>query len=124
MPYLLFYHILFRHLLSFDIHEAASIGDGLIIYHCFGIAVNPNVVIGQNCQIGHCTTLGHGKDGACPIIGNHVIIAPGCYVIGGIQIGDDVSIGVGSVVVNSIPPHAVAVGNPAKVIKYKPTEQS
>lgn len=35
-----------------------------------------------------------------------------------VTIGDNVSIGAGSVVVGDIPSNTVAVGNPCKVIKY------
>lgn len=38
-------------------------------------------------------------------------------IIGGIRIGNNVTIGAGSVVVKDIPDDCVAVGNPARVIK-------
>ena len=46
-------------------------------------------------------------------IGGHVILLPG------VHIGDGAVIGAGAVVAKSIPPYAVAVGNPARVIKYR-----
>ena len=40
-------------------------------------------------------------------------------IIGNVKVGNNVTIGAGSVVVKDIPDNAIAVGNPAKVIKYK-----
>lgn len=41
----------------------------------------------------------------------------------GVTIGDGVIIGGGSVVTKDVPPYAIAVGNPAKVIKYRFSEE-
>ena len=41
----------------------------------------------------------------------------------GIHISDGAIIGAGSVVTKDIPPYAIAVGVPAKVIKYRFTEE-
>lgn len=40
-------------------------------------------------------------------------------VIGGIEIGDGAVIGAGSIVTRDIPSYAIAVGAPAKVFKYR-----
>lgn len=104
-------------MIGFDIHEGATIGAGLCVYHCFGIAVNPKVVIGKNCTMAHNTTIGGKDNGDCPIIGENVVNAPGCNKIGGISIGNNVKIGIGSVVVKSIPSHSVVAGNPARILK-------
>ena len=52
-----------------------------------------------------------------PVIGDNVYIAANATVIGGVNIGNNVIIGAGSVVVNDIPDNSVAVGNPARVIR-------
>lgn len=56
------------------------------------------------------------------IVGHDVWIARSVIILPGVVIGNGAVIGAGSVVTNSIPPYAVAVGNPAKVIKYRFTE--
>ena len=66
----------------------------------------------------HNTTVGGGKNDECPIIGDNVVIGPSCAIIGNITIGDNTIIGIGSVVVKSIPENVVAAGNPAHIIKY------
>ncbi len=50
-------------------------------------------------------------------IGNNVWIASNVYIKGGISIGDNSTIGAGSVVINDIPNNCIALGNPAKVFK-------
>ena len=41
------------------------------------------------------------------------------YVIGGVHIGDGAIIGANSVVASDIPPYAVAVGNPCRVVRMR-----
>lgn len=52
-------------------------------------------------------------------IGSDVWIGRGVYIGKGIKIGDGAVIGANSVVTKNIPPYGVAVGVPAKVIKYR-----
>lgn len=40
-------------------------------------------------------------------------------VLSGVEIGQGAVIGAGAVVAGSIPPYAIAVGNPARVVKYR-----
>ena len=58
------------------------------------------------------------------IIGKEVWIGFGAMVIGGVKIGDGAIIGAGSIVTKDIPPFAIAVGSPAKVIKYRFSEET
>jgi serine O-acetyltransferase len=98
------------------------IGPGLYIGHYGGIVVNDGVVIGSDCNINHEVTIGvkyGGKNPGVPIIGDRVYFGPGCKVIGGVRLGNDVAIGTNAVVVDSVPDSAVAVGVPAKVVSYR-----
>lgn len=56
-------------------------------------------------------------------IGNDVFIGANVTVLDGVTIGDGAVIGAGAVVVKDIPPYAVAVGVPAKVVKYRFSEE-
>ena len=52
-------------------------------------------------------------------IGNDVWIGTQCLITSGAKIGNGAVIGANSVVVGEIPAYAVAIGSPAKVIKYR-----
>jgi acetyltransferase-like isoleucine patch superfamily enzyme len=53
------------------------------------------------------------------VIGNDVWIGNGVFIRCGATIGDGAVIGARSVVVSDIPSYAIAVGNPARVIRYR-----
>ena len=61
------------------------------------------------------------KDCECndTVIGNDVWIGKNALILGGVNIGNGVVIGAGSVVSKDIPPYAIAVGNPIKIIRYR-----
>ena len=52
-------------------------------------------------------------------IGNDVFIGANVTLLDGVKVGDGAVIGAGAVVTKDIPPYAVAVGVPAKVVKYR-----
>ncbi len=58
------------------------------------------------------------------LIGSDVWIGRGAVILSGSKIGNGAVIGAGSVVAKEIPPYAIAVGNPAKVIKYRLSEEN
>ncbi|MCH5186609.1 MAG: sugar O-acetyltransferase, partial [Oscillospiraceae bacterium] len=88
-----------------------------------GITIGDNALIGHNVVI---ATLNHDMNpetraGLIPSpvkIGNRVWIGSGAIILPGVTIGDNAVIGAGSVVTKNVPENAVAVGNPAKVVKY------
>ncbi|ELB2734427.1 TPA: hypothetical protein ACPJ21_002448 [Vibrio alginolyticus] len=56
------------------------------------------------------------------VIGNDVWIAAGAVIKRGIIIGDGAVIGANAVVTENVPAYAIVVGSPAKIIKYRFTE--
>ena len=56
-------------------------------------------------------------------IGNHVWVGAGATILKGVTVGDHAIIGGGSIVTKDVPPYAVVVGNPAKVVKYLDPEK-
>lgn len=52
-------------------------------------------------------------------IGNDVFIGMNVTILDGVTIGNGAVIGAGAVVTKDIPPYAIAVGVPAKVVKYR-----
>lgn len=56
-------------------------------------------------------------------IGNDVWIGANVIIPGGIQIGTGAIVATGAVVVKDVPPYAVVGGNPAKIIRYRFSEE-
>lgn len=57
------------------------------------------------------------------LIGNDVWIGTHCLIKGDIKIGDGAVIAMGAVVTKDVPPYAVVGGVPAKIIKYRFSEE-
>lgn len=63
--------------------------------------------------------LGHPYSKGDVVIGNDVWIGYHVTILSGVTIGDGAVIGAGSVVSRNIPAYAVAVGNPAQIVRYR-----
>jgi len=86
-----------------------SIGDD-----CF---IGPNVSIYTACHSTDPVERNTRQEWAKPVtIGNNVWIGGSVTILPGVIIGDNVTIGAGSVVTHDIPSNTVAVGNPCKVV--------
>lgn len=119
------FKILFR-VFSFLYHVEISpytkIGEGLYIGHPFGITINPEVVIGKNCNISKGVTIGQENRGirkGTPIISNCVYFGVNSTIVGAITIGDDVLIAPNSYVNRNIPSHSIVIGNPCTIIPHR-----
>eukprot|EP01120_Amphizonella_sp_Union-15-10_P003439 TRINITY_DN1385_c0_g1_i1.p1 TRINITY_DN1385_c0_g1~~TRINITY_DN1385_c0_g1_i1.p1 ORF type:complete len:197 (-),score=41.35 TRINITY_DN1385_c0_g1_i1:139-729(-) len=104
--------------------EGVYINFGCVILDCAPVEIGDNVMFGPNVQLYPATHPTDaklrisGKEYALPIkIGNNVWIGGGVIILPGVSIGDNTTIGAGSVVTKDIPDNVVAVGNPCKVIK-------
>lgn len=105
---------------NIEIHPGATIGRRLFIDHGTGVVIGETTVIGDDCTIYQGVTLGGtGKDKGKrhPTLGNHVMVGSGAKVLGPIEIGNDVRIAAGAVVLSDIPDHSTAVGVPARVVR-------
>lgn len=110
-----------RMLTGIEIHPAAVIGKNLFIDHGMGLVIGATAVIGDDVLLYHGVTLGgKGSDGKNvkrhPTLGNNVIVGAGAQVLGNITIGTGAKIGANAVVTFDVPPDAVVVGNPARII--------
>ena len=56
---------------------------------------------------------------AASVIGNDVWIGANAIIMPGVTIGDGAAVGAGSVVTRDVPPYAIVVGAPAKVIRFR-----
>jgi serine O-acetyltransferase len=106
-----------------QISHDVPVGPGLYLPHVGFIVVSSKAVIGSHCTIGHGVTIGHagGRNqgaGGAPVLGNRVYVGPGAIILGPITVGDDALIGAGAVVVKTVPPRGVVVGNPARLIAH------
>ena len=104
--------------LGIELNLKSKIGPGLRLYHGTALVIHEAAVLGSNCALRHCTTIGmkHGP-ADCPTIGNNVDIGSNSVVLGSIHIGDNAVIGAGSVVLHDVAAGDVVAGNPARSIK-------
>ena len=78
----------------------------------------PNVSIYTACHSTDPVERNARREWAKPVsIGNSVWIGGDVTILPGVTIGDNCTIGAGSVVTRDIPANSVAAGNPARVIK-------
>lgn len=106
---------------NIELPTAVPIGEGLYIPHTGFIVVAKGTRIGRNCTLTQGVTLGHAGGGrsaksGAPVLGDRVYVGPSASIIGPVEVGSDALIGVGAVVVRSVPEGGVAVGNPAKIL--------
>lgn len=103
---------------SCDVDPQAKIGTGFYTPHPTGIVIGGGVVIGANASVLQNVTLGRGRRDLeeAPVIGEGTEIGCGAAVLGAITIGAGAKIGANSVVLRDVPPGAVAVGSPARIL--------
>ncbi|AEB11309.1 acyltransferase [Marinithermus hydrothermalis] len=95
-------HVLLDDIGGIVIGDGASISDYANIYsHTHHVLASPDVTLKQT------------------IIGNGVRITYHATVLAGVRIGDDAMVGTGAVVTRDVPPHAIALGIPARPRRYK-----
>lgn len=109
---------------NIEIGENFYSNHNLVILDAAKVTFGDNVFIGPNCGFytaGHPLNVeqrNHGLEYAKPIkIGNNVWFGANVIVLPGVTIGDNCTIGAGSIVVKNIPANSLAVGNPCKVIR-------
>jgi serine O-acetyltransferase len=104
-----------------EITPKCEIGPGVFLPHPFGTVigarrVGKNATFVQGVMVG-AITVGREFDLAQrPLIGDNVVLNAGCKVLGGIELGDGVTVGANSLVIRSVPPNTTVMGVPAKVI--------
>lgn len=111
-----------RHLsikLGISIPLGCEIGPGFYIGHFGGIFLNPQVVIGKNCNISQDVTIGQNNrsNAGVPVIGDFVYMAPGAKIFGNIKIRDYCAIGANAVVNRSTKVGMIVVPAPSERIQ-------
>ena len=107
---------------NFKVGQRVYANHNLVVLDCALVVLGDDVFMGPNVVI---TTAGHpveaqvrtsGPEFAKAIrIGNKVWVGANASILPGVEIGDNVTIGAGSVVSRSIPANCVAFGNPCRV---------
>lgn len=111
-------------LFGIEIATSCKIGPGLFFPHTHGTVIGA-VSIGRNAIIYQGVTLG-AKDldftydaAHRPVVGDNAFFGAGAKVLGGLQIGNDVTVAANAVLLESAPDNVVVGGIPAKIIKYR-----
>ena len=97
--------------------ESPEVGPGLYIEHGFSTIVNARR-IGRNFWVNQNVTIGSGQGGA-PAFGDDCAVRTGAVVVGGITIGDRVTIGANAFVDFDVPADSMVVCHRAQIIKKK-----
>lgn len=112
------------------VSEFASVGVGTMVLHRAVVQaqakIGKHVIINTGAQVDHDCVIGdfvHLAPGVIlcgtVTVDEGAFIGAGAIVIPGKKIGAWATVGAGAVVTEDIPDHAVAVGNPARVVKIK-----
>ncbi|RZK57792.1 MAG: acyltransferase [Pedobacter sp.] len=113
---------------NIEIGKNTFLGEYVIIYGHGGVNIGENTliamhtcIVSSNHEIPKKNSLIRSKgDVLLPVkIGSDVWIGAGSKILGGTTIGNGCVIGAGSVVNQSLPDYAIAVGVPAKIIGYR-----
>ena len=84
-------------------------------------SIHMGALIGHESRIGSSCFIAHGVSvSGCCEIGDGSFVGTNATILPRTRIGKWATIGAGSVVTKDIPDYAVAVGNPARVIKFNP----
>lgn len=108
-----------RAITGIEIHPGATIGCGVFIDHGMGVVIGETAIVGDSALIYQGVTLGGtGKETGKrhPTLGRGVIVGAGAKVLGNIQIGNNVRIGAGSVVLREVPSDCTVVGVPGRIV--------
>lgn len=100
-----------------DIHSQVKMPHGLQ-----GIFISRYAEIGDNCWIYQNVTIGE-VNGKAPEIGNDVLIGAGAILIGDIKVGDGAKIGAGAVVSKDVPAGATVVCQQPRIILHGQPEK-
>jgi acetyltransferase-like isoleucine patch superfamily enzyme len=113
--------------------KALVIGNETFVGRFSVITARERVIIGCKVLIApfcYISETNHGLAKGIPIqdqpspwgnisINDGVWIGNGCTILPGVTIGEGAVIGANSVVNADIPPNAIAVGSPARIVKYR-----
>ncbi len=109
-----------------DFDPRAEVGPGLVVAHPAGVTigharVGSRVSLMGSVRVGGAASGRPGTPGA-PVVGDGCFLMAGVKVLAG-TVGSGVVLGAGAVVVSDIAPEAVAIGDPARVLRPRQRDQ-
>ena len=114
-----------RMLTGIEIHPGAVIGRRFFVDHGMGVVIGETAEVGDDVMLYHQVTLG-GRSTARgkrhPTVENGVTFGAGARVLGPVRVGAGAQIGANAVVVRDVPPGAVVVGIPGRIVAPRPAE--
>lgn len=78
------------------------------------VLVGPNVTFTNDAHPIHTQTSGRAET----VVRKGAVIGANATILPGLTIGQNAMVGAGAVVTHSVPPYAVVVGNPARIVRY------
>ncbi len=129
-PFSFLYRRLFRFVRNrygIELPYSATVGRRVIIEHQSAIVIHGDSVIGDDCILRQGVTLGNkslDRPHDAPKLGSRVNVGAGAKILGPVTIGDNASIGANAVVLCDVPPNALAVGIPARILPSSDTPQN
>lgn len=114
-----------RMLTGIEIHPGAVIGRRFFVDHGMGVVIGETAEVGDDVMLYHQVTLG-GRSTARgkrhPTVEDGVTFGAGARVLGPVRVGAGAQIGANAVVVRDVPPGAVVVGIPGRIVAPRPAE--
>ncbi|MGJ1385067.1 CatB-related O-acetyltransferase [Sphingobacterium spiritivorum] len=104
-----------------SIAKGVSIGPG--IHYIDGVTTHPSLYIKDTPLLKVFSDRNLYESSKRTIIGNDVWIGERAIILDGVSIGDGAIIAAGSVVTKSVEPYQIVGGVPAKLIRYRYSEQ-
>lgn len=120
-----------------EVQKNATIGKNCKIsshtFLCEGVTIEDNVFIGHSVTfINDSFPRATGPDGHLQtekdwkvertLVKNGASIGSGSTILANVVIGENAIVGAGSVVTKDVPANAIVAGNPAKLLRYLPSE--
>jgi serine O-acetyltransferase len=107
-----------------DLAPGARVGPGLCIPHPVGTGWGSGLTAGEGVimtgavRFGTAAAQDAGRMGQ-PTVGDHVILLDGAKAMGPVVIGDRAVVAANALVLHDVPPDAIVVGQPARVVKMR-----
>ena len=118
-PFSILYRILYRrvrNVYGIELPYSTTLGRNVVFEHQGAVVIHGCATIGDGCIIRQGVTIGNrtlDQPLDAPTLGKNVNVGAGAKILGGITIGDNAVIGANAVVLQDVPPGALAVGVPA-----------